>query len=61
VHQRSTSDVYSFNKDNREREHNIGEMYNWILDPLLKTVEKYKARAHSSKDESEGILLGTEC
>jgi arylsulfatase len=24
-------------------EHNIGEMYNWVLGPLLKIVEEYKA------------------
>jgi arylsulfatase len=24
-------------------EHNLGEMYNWVFEPLLKAVEEYKA------------------
>ena len=34
--------VFNIESDPRE-EHNIGEMYNWIVGPLLKTVEAYKA------------------
>ncbi len=34
--------VFNIEADPRE-EHNIGEMYNWVIGPLLKTVEKYKA------------------
>ena len=26
-----------------QEEHNIGELYNWVLGPVLKTVEEYKA------------------
>ena len=34
--------VFNIESDPRE-EHNIGEMYNWVLGPLLKMVEEYKA------------------
>jgi len=34
--------VFNIESDPRE-EHNIGEMYNWVIGPLLKTVETYKA------------------
>ena len=34
--------VFTIEADPRE-EHNIGEMYNWVIGPLLKTVENYKA------------------
>ena len=34
--------VFNIESDPRE-EHNIGEMYNWVLGPLLRTVETYKA------------------
>ena len=30
-------------KSDPQEEHNIGEMYNWVLGPLLKTVEEYAA------------------
>jgi arylsulfatase len=34
--------VFNIESDPHE-EHNIGEMYNWVLGPLLKVVEEYKA------------------
>jgi len=34
--------VFNIESDPQE-EHNIGEMYNWVLGPILKTVEEYKA------------------
>ncbi|MEJ0076650.1 MAG: arylsulfatase [Alphaproteobacteria bacterium] len=34
--------VFNIESDPRE-EHNIGEMYNWVIGPLLKSVETYKA------------------
>ena len=34
--------VFNIESDPHE-EHNIGEMYNWVVGPLLKTVEEYKA------------------
>ena len=34
--------VFNIDADPQE-EHNIGEMYNWVLGPLLKAVEDYKA------------------
>ncbi len=34
--------VFNIESDPQE-EHNIGEMYNWVLGPLLKAVEEYKA------------------
>ncbi|MBY3054454.1 arylsulfatase [Rhizobium laguerreae] len=34
--------VFNIESDPQE-EHNIGEMYNWVLGPLLKAVEAYKA------------------
>jgi hypothetical protein len=34
--------VFNVESDPHE-EYNIGEMYNWVLGPLLKTVEEYKA------------------
>lgn len=34
--------VFNIESDPRE-EHNIGEMYNWVIGPLLKVVENYKA------------------
>jgi arylsulfatase len=34
--------VFNIESDPQE-EHNIGEMYNWVLGPLLKVVEEYKA------------------
>jgi arylsulfatase A-like enzyme len=34
--------VFNIESDPRE-EHNIGEMYNWVIGPVLKTVESYKA------------------
>jgi len=34
--------VFNIESDPRE-EHNIGEMYNWVIGPLLKEVETYKA------------------
>jgi arylsulfatase len=34
--------VFNIEADPRE-EHNIGEMYNWVIGPLLKSVETYKA------------------
>jgi arylsulfatase len=33
--------VFNIESDPRE-EHNIGEMYNWVIGPLLKAVETYK-------------------
>ena len=27
----------------KNEEHNIGEMYEWVLGPLLKPVDEYKA------------------
>jgi arylsulfatase len=33
--------VFNIEADPQE-EHNIGEMYNWILGPILKVVEEYK-------------------
>ena len=33
--------VFNIESDPRE-EHNIGEMYNWVIGPLLKSVEAYK-------------------
>ena len=34
--------VFNIESDPRE-EHNIGEMYNWVIGPALKAVEDYKA------------------
>jgi arylsulfatase A-like enzyme len=34
--------VFNIESDPRE-EHNIGEMYNWVVGPVLKAVEEYKA------------------
>ena len=34
--------VFNIEADPQE-EHNIGAMYNWVLGPLLKIVEEYKA------------------
>jgi arylsulfatase A-like enzyme len=34
--------VFNIESDPRE-EHNIGQMYNWVVGPLLKVVEEYKA------------------
>jgi arylsulfatase len=34
--------VFNIEADPRE-EHNIGAMYSWVLGPLLKIVEEYKA------------------
>jgi hypothetical protein len=34
--------VFNIESDPRE-EHNIGEMYEWVLGPLLKSVDEYKA------------------
>jgi hypothetical protein len=34
--------VFNIESDPRE-EHNIGEMYNWVIGPVLKAVETYKA------------------
>jgi arylsulfatase len=34
--------VFNIESDPRE-EHNIGEMYNWVIGPLLRVVEKYKS------------------
>jgi arylsulfatase len=34
--------VFNIESDPRE-EHNIGEMYNWVIGPVLKVVEDYKA------------------
>ena len=34
--------VFNIESDPRE-EHNIGEMYNWVIGPLLRVVGKYKA------------------
>ncbi len=34
--------VFNIESDPQE-EHNIGEMYNWVLGPLLKVVGEYKA------------------
>ena len=34
--------IFNIESDPRE-EHNIGEIYNWVIGPLLKTVEAYKA------------------
>jgi arylsulfatase len=34
--------VFNIEADPRE-EHNIGEMYEWLLGPMLKAVEEYKA------------------
>jgi len=33
--------VFNIEADPQE-EHNIGEMYNWVLGPILKTVQEYK-------------------
>ena len=34
--------VFNIELDPRE-EHNIGEMYEWVIGPVLKVVEQYKA------------------
>jgi arylsulfatase len=34
--------VFNIEADPQE-EHNIGEMYNWVLGPLLQAVGEYKA------------------
>ncbi len=34
--------VFNIEFDPQE-EHNIGELYNWVVGPLLMAVEKYKA------------------
>ena len=34
--------VFDIESDQRE-EHNIGEMYNWVLGPLLRFVNEYEA------------------
>ena len=34
--------MFNIESDPRE-EHNIGEMYNWVMGPMLKAVEAYKA------------------
>ena len=34
--------VFNIESDPQE-EHNIGEMYNWVLGPVLTAVELYKA------------------
>lgn len=34
--------MFNIESDPKE-EHNIGEMYNWVLGPILKMVEEYKA------------------
>jgi len=34
--------VFNIESDTRE-EHNIGEIYNWVIGPILKLVETYKA------------------
>ena len=39
--------VFNIESDPHE-EHNIGEMYNWVLGPLLKVVEEYKASVEQS-------------
>lgn len=39
--------VFNIESDPQE-EHNIGEMYNWVLGPLLKVVEEYKASVKQS-------------
>ena len=39
--------VFNIESDPQE-EHNIGEMYNWVLGPLLKVVEEYKASFEQS-------------
>ena len=39
--------VFNIESDPQE-EHNIGEMYNWVLGPLLKAVEEYKASVEKS-------------
>ncbi|MFI0846056.1 sulfatase-like hydrolase/transferase [Mesorhizobium sp. IMUNJ 23232] len=39
--------VFNIEADPQE-EHNIGEMYNWVLGPLLKVVEEYKASVEQS-------------
>ena len=37
--------VFNIESDPRE-EQNIGEMYNWVIGPLLKAVEAYKGTSH---------------
>jgi arylsulfatase A-like enzyme len=39
--------IFNIEADPRE-EHNIGEMYNWVLGPFLKTVEEYKTTLSKS-------------
>lgn len=39
--------VFNIESDPQE-EHNVGEMYNWVLGPLLKLVEEYKASVERS-------------
>ena len=39
--------VFNIESDPHEQ-HNIGEMYNWVLGPLLKVVEEYKASVEQS-------------
>ncbi len=43
--------VFNIESDPQE-EHNIGEMYNWVLGPLLKIVEEYKASVVQSPNPS---------
>ena len=39
--------VFNIESDPHE-EHNIGEMYEWVLGPVLKAVEEYKASLRST-------------
>ena len=41
--------VFNIESDPRE-EHNIGEMYDWVIGPLLKIVEEYKASLGRSSE-----------
>ncbi|WP_193378179.1 hypothetical protein [Sinorhizobium fredii] len=43
--------VFNIESDPQE-EHNIGEMYNWVLGPLLKAVEEYRATLVRSPNPS---------
>ena len=41
-------------------EHNIGEMYNWVLGPLLKIVEEYKASLTKYPNAPATVKTGAE-
>ena len=55
--------VFNIESDPHE-EHNIGEMYNWVIGPVLKAVEEYKAslvKASKSAGCKHDAVLSGEC